>query len=118
MPAGTPPNALIFGTGRISMGRFVRAGLVVDLLAILAIVAFEVELRAALGTQRAEHADVLGAGVAVVVPPVERQAVGAGIEARLARDLRRRVRAAARVAQQRDLVEVDRQADRHGPSIA
>lgn len=39
MPAGTPPNALIFGTGRISMGRFVRAGLVVDVLAIVAIVA-------------------------------------------------------------------------------
>jgi len=40
MPAGTPPNALIFGTGRMSMGRFVRAGLVVDLFALVAIVAF------------------------------------------------------------------------------
>jgi sodium-dependent dicarboxylate transporter 2/3/5 len=40
MPAGTPPNALIFGTGRMSMGRFVRAGLVVDLFALIAIVAF------------------------------------------------------------------------------
>lgn len=39
MPAGTPPNALVFGTERISMGRFVRAGLAVDVVAWLGIVA-------------------------------------------------------------------------------
>jgi len=38
MPAGTPPNALVFGTARISIRRFVRVGLVVDLLSLLAIV--------------------------------------------------------------------------------
>ena len=40
MPAGTPPNAIVFGTERISIGRFVRAGLVVDLLAMVVIVAY------------------------------------------------------------------------------
>ena len=39
MPAGTPPNAIVFGTERISIGRFVRIGLVIDLLALLLIVA-------------------------------------------------------------------------------
>lgn len=38
LPAGTPPNALVFGTGRISIARFVRRGLVVDALALVAIV--------------------------------------------------------------------------------
>ncbi len=38
MPAGTPPNALVFGTDRISMGRFVRAGLAVDVLAWVGVV--------------------------------------------------------------------------------
>lgn len=39
MPAGTPPNAIVFGTERISIGRFVRVGLVIDLLALVLIVA-------------------------------------------------------------------------------
>ena len=38
MPAGTPPNALVFGTERISMRRFVHAGLAVDLVALVGIV--------------------------------------------------------------------------------
>ncbi len=39
MPAGTPPNALVFSTERISIRQFVRAGLVVDLFSLVAIVA-------------------------------------------------------------------------------
>lgn len=38
MPAGTPPNALIFSTERISIQRFVRTGLVIDLLSLVLIV--------------------------------------------------------------------------------
>jgi len=38
VPAGTPPNALVFATERISIRRFVRVGLLVDLLALLLIV--------------------------------------------------------------------------------
>ncbi len=38
MPAGTPPNALAFSTGRISIRRFVRAGVWIDLLSLVAIV--------------------------------------------------------------------------------
>lgn len=37
MPVGTPPNALAFSTGRISMRRFVSTGLVVDLMSLVAI---------------------------------------------------------------------------------
>lgn len=40
VPAGTPPNALVFATERISIRRFVRTGLAVDLASLLAIVAF------------------------------------------------------------------------------
>jgi sodium-dependent dicarboxylate transporter 2/3/5 len=39
VPAGTPPNALAFATERVSIGRFVRTGLVLDALALAAIVA-------------------------------------------------------------------------------
>jgi solute carrier family 13 (sodium-dependent dicarboxylate transporter), member 2/3/5 len=34
MPVGTPPNALVFGTGRISMPEILRAGLATNLLFI------------------------------------------------------------------------------------
>lgn len=37
LPIGTPPNALAYATGRVSMGRFVRAGILVDILAAIAI---------------------------------------------------------------------------------
>ena len=40
VPAGTPPNALVFCTGRVSIGRFVRRGLVVDLFSLILITAF------------------------------------------------------------------------------
>ncbi|MBX3379240.1 MAG: SLC13/DASS family transporter [Phycisphaeraceae bacterium] len=33
LPIGTPPNALAYATGRVGMGRFVRAGILVDILA-------------------------------------------------------------------------------------
>ncbi len=39
MPAGTPPNALVFGTERVSIRRFVRFGLLIDALALLLIIA-------------------------------------------------------------------------------
>lgn len=37
MPVGTPPNALVFGTGRVRMGEMIRAGLVLN-LAMIAVV--------------------------------------------------------------------------------
>jgi sodium-dependent dicarboxylate transporter 2/3/5 len=39
VPAGTPPNALAFATERVSIGRFVRTGLVIDGFSLVAIVA-------------------------------------------------------------------------------
>ena len=38
VPAGTPPNAIVFATERISIRRFIRTGLVIDLLSLVAIV--------------------------------------------------------------------------------
>ncbi|MFT7540899.1 MAG: sodium-dependent dicarboxylate transporter 2/3/5 [Gammaproteobacteria bacterium] len=38
MPAGTPPNALVFSTERISIRRFVRTGVAVDFLSLVLIV--------------------------------------------------------------------------------
>ena len=38
VPAGTPPNAIVFATGRVSIGRFVRRGVVVDGLSLVMIV--------------------------------------------------------------------------------
>jgi hypothetical protein len=81
------------------------------------LVALEVELDAALGADRPQVADVALAGVALVGAPVQRQPVGAGVEAGVGGDPRRGVVGAARVAQQRHLVEVDRQAEGHGVAI-
>lgn len=39
VPAGTPPNALVFATERISIQRFVRTGLAVDVVSLVMIVA-------------------------------------------------------------------------------
>lgn len=37
MPVGTPPNALVFGTGRISMRQFLRCGVWINLVAAVVI---------------------------------------------------------------------------------
>ena len=34
MPVGTPPNALVFGTGRVRMADMVRYGLVLNLAGV------------------------------------------------------------------------------------
>jgi solute carrier family 13 (sodium-dependent dicarboxylate transporter), member 2/3/5 len=39
LPVGTPPNAIVFGTGRVTMRQMIRAGIWFDLLAALVIVA-------------------------------------------------------------------------------
>ena len=33
LPVGTPPNALVFGTGQVRMGQMVRYGLILNLAA-------------------------------------------------------------------------------------
>ena len=77
------------------------------------LVALQVQLGAALGAQRAQHAHVVGSRVAVVTSPVQGEAVGTVIEAGLPGDHGPWVGGAPRVAQQRDLVEVDRKLHRH-----
>ncbi|HEX8877516.1 MAG TPA: SLC13 family permease [Phycisphaerales bacterium] len=39
LPIGTPPNALAYATGRVSMRTFVKTGIVIDIVAALAITA-------------------------------------------------------------------------------
>ena len=39
LPIGTPPNALAYATGRVSMGTFVRTGIVIDIVSAIAITA-------------------------------------------------------------------------------
>jgi len=40
LPAGTPPNAIVFGSGAIRLPVMMRVGFVLDLLAVLAITAY------------------------------------------------------------------------------
>jgi sodium-dependent dicarboxylate transporter 2/3/5 len=37
LPVATPPNAIVFGAGHIRLGQMVRAGLALDLLAVVLI---------------------------------------------------------------------------------
>jgi sodium-dependent dicarboxylate transporter 2/3/5 len=37
LPVATPPNAIVFGAGHIRLGQMVRAGLVLDLVAVVLI---------------------------------------------------------------------------------
>lgn len=39
LPIGTPPNALAYASGRVSMGTFVKAGIVIDIVSAIAITA-------------------------------------------------------------------------------
>jgi sodium-dependent dicarboxylate transporter 2/3/5 len=40
LPVATPPNAIVFGSGHIRLGQMVRAGFVLDLVAVILIPAF------------------------------------------------------------------------------
>lgn len=46
MPVGTPANALVFGTGRISLAQMMRTGLLVNIAAVLVISAVGITLAA------------------------------------------------------------------------
>ena len=37
LPVATPPNAIVFGSGRVSIGQMVKAGVCLNLFAIVAI---------------------------------------------------------------------------------
>jgi sodium-dependent dicarboxylate transporter 2/3/5 len=39
MPVGTPPNAIVFGSGKLSIPEMARAGVLVDLLFVVLITA-------------------------------------------------------------------------------
>jgi solute carrier family 13 (sodium-dependent dicarboxylate transporter), member 2/3/5 len=39
LPVGTAPNAIVYGSGRVGMREMMRAGLVVDILAVVVVVA-------------------------------------------------------------------------------
>jgi sodium-dependent dicarboxylate transporter 2/3/5 len=42
LPVGTPPNAIVYGTGRFSIGQMARVGFIVNLIAVLMITALAV----------------------------------------------------------------------------
>ena len=39
LPVATPPNAIVFGSGYVSMGRMVRAGIILNLVGVVLITA-------------------------------------------------------------------------------
>jgi len=47
LPVATPPNAIVFGAGHIRLGQMIRAGLALDLIAVLLIPLFTYLLGAA-----------------------------------------------------------------------
>lgn len=52
LPVGTPPNAVLFGTGKVTIGEMVRVGFVLNIIAlILVVLAVVVLLPAAWGVQ-------------------------------------------------------------------
>jgi sodium-dependent dicarboxylate transporter 2/3/5 len=40
LPIGTPPNAIVFASGRVSLARMARAGFLLNLIAVIVITAF------------------------------------------------------------------------------
>ena len=40
MPMGTPPNAIVFASGYVKFGEMVKAGLVMNIIAVILITAF------------------------------------------------------------------------------
>ena len=49
LPVATPPNAIVFATGQIKLGQMVRAGFLLDLVAVVLIPAFVYALGWVLG---------------------------------------------------------------------
>jgi len=37
LPVATPPNAIVFGSGKVSMGRMVRTGIILNLVGVVLI---------------------------------------------------------------------------------
>jgi sodium-dependent dicarboxylate transporter 2/3/5 len=48
LPIGTPANTAVYATGRVPLGKFVRAGAAMDVLALLAIVLMSLAVMPAL----------------------------------------------------------------------
>ena len=46
LPAGTPPNAIVFGSGYVRLPTMIRAGFLLDLAAVAMITVVRVRLRA------------------------------------------------------------------------
>jgi sodium-dependent dicarboxylate transporter 2/3/5 len=40
LPVATPPNAIVFGSGRIKMGSMVKAGIILNIIGAFLVLAF------------------------------------------------------------------------------